>query len=81
MRIQLSRLEFNYLNFFLTNANISHGFKSQQSLSIIDIDEDEAVIIRQLLMEELIYHLDYQYEPTETGIIIESLIDKLFFYE
>ena len=81
MRIQLSRLEFDYLNFFLTNANIPHGFKSQQPLSIIDIDEDEAVIIRQLLMEELIYHLDYQYEPTETGIIIESLIDKLFFYE
>ena len=42
------------------------------------IDEDSATDLRELISDDIHLHFDENYEPTETGIIMESLIDKLY---
>ena len=82
MIVQLSNKEYDYLDHFLNQKQIWPMFQilrfGVESIDI-QIDEDKAGDLWQYLVEEVIYHLDSDYEPTETGKIIEALIDKFFF--
>ena len=84
MSLLLSENEFDFLCIFYeqkTGLSISDYVKTtnlgRNAVEVV-IDDDLAVQIREMLGDEVALHFNEQYNPTETGIIIERLIDKLY---
>lgn len=78
MEILLTNEEYDFLVTFLSNKNIPKSIFEDGAIPKIIIDEDRALEIREWLGDEIIYHFDADYNVTETGRVIESLIDKFF---
>lgn len=71
-------LEFMLKNLDLTEKMLSL-LKKKNLYQEIYIDHDTADILRDLCGEKLQeVGFDFNYNPTEKGIILESLIDKLY---
>lgn len=78
MRTELSCREFLFLEQFLREKVIVTLVSKKPNCVILDINDDVALAIRDLLGDEITNHFDSKGSPTETALIIESLIDKLF---
>lgn len=83
LEIELNRNEYNYLcqASFLEDKYRKLLFSSEQQDGkySLKISEDQADEIRDLCGEQLqIFGFDTQYELTQEGKILESLVDKFF---
>ncbi|MBS0628728.1 MAG: hypothetical protein JSS30_00715 [Verrucomicrobia bacterium] len=83
LKIELSRIEFNYLcqSAFLDDKyrKILYSGELANGKYLIQISEDQADEIRDLCGEQLQFAgFDEKYEVTDEGKILESLIDKFF---
>lgn len=83
MKVVLSVDEFSYLTNSLlkNNQEFLPMFKLKTiNTNSVDIylDEDIADEIRELAIEELVFHFDENYVPTVEGRILELFIDKFF---
>lgn len=76
MTITLSDNELQYLTLYLKEHSCSFFIKYDNKK--VEILESDGGRLTELLGEELINHFDKDYNPTETGVIIESIIDKLY---
>ena len=84
MKIKLSPDEYNYLkDGEILPAEyrkiILNGISNERAFWTIDIDDESADKIRNFCSDKLMtVGFDKDYNPTPTGIILESLIDKFF---
>ncbi|WP_294634208.1 hypothetical protein [uncultured Bacteroides sp.] len=82
-KVTLSKKEYNYLIHSLLKGreNLINKIKIFNSTDAIKLylDEDTAYEIRELAGDEVALHFDENYEPTETGWILEHFIDKFYF--
>ena len=84
MTIELTQEEYSFFADFLQQKSSPVCFVSKNSVkgdNTIDLtlDDDIALDIREDLGSEVGKHFDENYKPTKTALVIESLIDKLFF--
>lgn len=83
--VKLTKKEYEYLMHSLLKgredllSKIKHS-NATDSIKIC-LDEDTAYEIRELASDEVALHFDENYEPTETGWILEHFIDKFYFNE
>ena len=78
MIINLSKDECEFFDLFLKEKVI---VKKQMTISdtiSININDDVALVIRDLLGDEITNYIYTNYTPSKTAILIESLIDKLY---
>lgn len=81
MLIHLTQVEYCYLMEFLKSRDINFDIRiknKKEDEVIVNINDDVGCMIWEMLIDEVCYHFDINYEPTETGKLIESLIDKLY---
>ncbi len=83
MKVALSVNEYKYLinNLLKNNQEFLLKFKHKIiNTNSVDIylNDDIADEIRELAIEELVFHFDKNYVPTEEGRILELFIDKFF---
>ncbi len=76
MTISLTEAEYRYLHSFIQENGCNQSI-AIKSIDII-IDEAEGAQLTDQLTSDLPNHFSNDYEPTETGTIIESIIDKLY---
>jgi hypothetical protein len=81
--IILSKNEYEYLI-----NNLSKDYKKILEKIIfvdkmdnveLELDDDTAYNIWQLSTDNIAFHFDKNYEPTEEGLILENFIDKFYF--
>lgn len=77
MILELSNEEMRFLKQYLISNNYS-AFEYEIHSDIIIIQDNMAVNLQESLIEEMHNHFDKQYNVTPIGIIIESLIDKIY---
>lgn len=75
--IILTEKEYKFLQHFLFKNNFPIGILKAEVPPKLVLDDDMFLNVMDCLGEEVGLHFDSDYEPTETGKVIESLIDKL----
>ena len=80
-KVTLSKKEYNYLIHSLLKGreNLINKIINSTDAIKLYLDEDTAYEIRELAGDEVALHFDENYEPTETGWILEHFIDKFYF--
>lgn len=83
MRVQLDRKEFEYLTGedFLPSKYkevIAKAVPNERQFYVLDLSEDDADQIRNYCSDHLVQVGFINDEPTEAGLVLESLIDKFF---
>lgn len=72
--IILTEEEYEFLQHFLVKNNFPIEILKAGVPPRLVLESDDMV---DRLGDEVVLHFDSEYEPTETGRIIESLIDKI----
>ena len=76
--IILTEKEYEFLQHFLVKNNFPiEIFKAGVPPRLVLESDDMSLNMVDRLGDEVILHFVSEYEPTETGRIIESLIDKI----
>ncbi len=76
--IILTEKEYEFLqHFLLKNKFPIDILKAEVPPRLVLDSDDMALNIVDRLGDEVVLHFDSEYEPTETGRVIESLIDKI----
>lgn len=76
--IMLTEKEYEFLQHFLVKNNFPiEILKAGVPPRLVLESDDMSLNMVDRLGDEVILHFDSEYEPTETGCIIESLIDKI----
>ncbi len=78
MKIFLNEAEYQFLKEFVTEKNIQDISFPEGNELYVDLDIPLADLLWNSLIDEVVFHFDEDYNPTDTGIIIESIIDKLY---
>lgn len=78
MKTELSCREYLFLEQFLREKVIVTLVSKKPDCVILDINDDVALAIRDLLGDEIANYFDSNDSPTDSAFLIESLIDKLF---
>ena len=77
-KIILTEKEYEFLQHFLVKNNFPiEILKAGVPPRLVLESDDMSLNMVDRLGDEVILHFDSEYEPTETGRIIESLIDKI----
>ncbi len=76
--IILTEKEYEFLQHFLLKNNFPiEILKAGEPPKLVLDSDDMSLNLVDLLGDEVVLHFDSEYEPTETGWVIESLIDKI----
>lgn len=75
--IRLTKEESSFLNLFLHEKGFRDVIWGKEETPTLIMDSDLANDVRNYLGEELPNHFDSMYNITQTGSLIESIIDKL----
>ena len=76
--IMLTEKEYEFLQHFLVKNNFPiEILKAGVPPRLVLESDDMSLNMVDRLGDEVILHFDSEYGPTETGRIIESLIDKI----
>ena len=77
-RVKLTIKQYYFLQ-DLIKQSITNVFYKDNYIVIIELSEDDMDKIRDLALDYLdIYGFDKDYELTESGILAEELVDKLY---
>jgi hypothetical protein len=83
IKVNLTKKEYDYLINHLLNGHTEIFSKlvffedSDNSINV-ELEADVADDIRELASDEVGFHFDENYEPTEEGWILEHFIDKFY---
>ena len=76
--IILTEKEYEFLQHFLVRNKFPIDIlKAEIPPKLVLESDDMSLNMVDRLGDEVVLHFDSEYEPTETGRIIESLIDKI----
>lgn len=76
--IILTEKEYEFLQHFLVRNKFPIDIlKAEIPPRLVLESDDMSLNMVDRLGDEVVLHFDSEYEPTETGCIIESLIDKI----
>lgn len=78
LQIPISDAELEFLKEQLQKYNISAQIVATTRPCILIIDEDNAIELRERLIDGIYYYFDKDYELTDEGKISESLIDSIY---
>ena len=78
-RVKLMIKQYYFLQNLIKQSIITNVFYKDNHIVIIELSEDDMDKIRDLALDYLdIYGFDKDYELTESGILAEELVDKLY---
>ena len=78
-RVKLTIKQYYFLQDLIKQSIITNVFYKDDHIVIIELSEDDMDKIRDLALDYLdIYGFDKDYELTESGIVVEELVDKLY---
>jgi hypothetical protein len=82
-KIVLSKIEYQYLldSLLKKHKKILKKINSIEKTDTVELEleDDTAYDIWQLSSDNVVFHFDENYEPTEEGWILEHFIDKFYF--
>ena len=78
-RVKLTIKQYYFLQDLIKQSIITNVFYKDNHVVIIELSEDDMDKIRDLALDYLdICGIDKDYELTESGILAEELVDKLY---